>query len=128
MVKLSEESLEQTLCYQSLALPMLSAYAALREKQPVAVERIADTETETDSEVDILLSATEASSKRKQSPKKNVLPPRKRRKGNQEARYFSERAAEPVDEVHRVPIRGYSPSDPTSTLSRDAEMREVNLP
>jgi hypothetical protein len=107
---------------------MLSAYAALREKEPVAIERITDAETETDSEADITLSVTEASSKRKQSPKTNGLHPRKRRKGNQETRYFSERTAELVDEVHRVPTRGYSPSDPTSTLSRDAEMREINPP
>ena len=107
---------------------MLSAYAALREKEPMAIENITDAETETDSEADISLSATEVSSKRKQSLNTNALPPRKRRKGNQESRYFSESTAGPTDEVHHVPTRGYSPSDPTSTLSRDVEMREVKHP
>lgn len=104
---------------------MLSAFAALREKQPPVTEKITDVEIETDSELDEPMTAIEASVKRKQSPKP-VLPSRKKRKGNQNARYFSEVTTEVNSDTVREPTRGFSPSEPTGdSIPQDTKMFDI---
>ena len=105
-----------------LSSQMLSAYAALRERHLSPTENDRNVETETDSEEDIASTAAEASAKRRPSPK-TVLPSRKRRKGNQETRYFAEAMMEASNEASYVPTRGYSPSDPVP--ARDVDMLET---
>jgi len=106
---------------------MLSAYAALHEKQRIATENITDAEKDTDSEEDADLSPAELTTKRKQSPKPATLPSRKRRKGIKETRYLSRTTSASVEEVHHNPTRGYSPSDPTTTgFLHDVEMQDVD--